>query len=263
MLTLEEVKETLPKHLKSVVTQALVDKVNNIAADPEMAEHIRQSFVSYTSVLQEGKFKTEDYLSAVAYVSYKVMGYTNQESYKRTFPKRYTDMVARGMDDKVISSYVAAYNKNKLVNLILEQTLVPTWVLNQDLYQKAINVQAELMLGAQSEKVRTEAANSLLTHLKKPETKQVELNIGVKEPEGLNELRDMMTSMAQRQQDLIGQGVTTREIAHQKFGQTIDVTPVEDAEVIAPISSLVPDQSEAKHSNGNSFPLTSFVPDVE
>lgn len=219
MLTIDDLKSALPPALRTAATQSLADMLNNIAADPEMAQNIRDNFIGYTHVLKEGRFKTEDYLSGVTYVSYKLMGYTNQESYKRTFPARYQALVARGATDKDISAYVSAYNKNKLINMILEQTLVPVWVLNQDLYQKAINTQAQLMLDPNvSPKVRTDAANSLLTHLKKPETKQIELSLDVAESTGMIELNAMLTALAQRQQDLIAQGVTTREIAHQNLG---------------------------------------------
>jgi hypothetical protein len=36
----------------------------------------------------------------------------------------------------------------------MAQTLVPSYVLNADLYQKALNTSAELMISAKSEKVR-------------------------------------------------------------------------------------------------------------
>lgn len=269
MLTVQEIKESLPVHLKTAATQELTDKVNQIAQDPEAARDIRENFISYIHVLKEGKFKTEDYLNAVAYVSYKIMGYTNQESYKRVFPQRYQAQVAKGASDKDISAYVAAYNKGKLVNLILEQTLVPSWVLNQDIYQKAINVQAELMLSAASEKVRAEAANSLLTHLKKPESKQVELSIGVEDTSGMNELKDMLSSLAQRQQDLIGQGMTTREIAHQDL-HTKKTEVIETVDVIAATAKdVTPHQTTAQQkpkspastkTNLGDNPLTSFTP---
>lgn len=229
MLSLDELKQALPSHLRSAASQDLLDKVNQISSDPDMAREIRDNFVSYSIVLKDGKFKTEDYLNAVAYVSYKVMGYTNAESYKRTFPDRYTGLVARGASDKEISSYVSAYNKNKLVNLVLEQTMIPIHILNQDAVQKAINVQVELMTTANSEKVRADAANSILTHLKAPETKKFELDIGVKETQGMNELKNMMTQLAERQLELIAQGVQTREIAHQTLVPAMkDVTPDQD-----------------------------------
>lgn len=267
MLTVTDISDALPKHLKSAASQDLADKVNLIATDPEVARNIRDNFISYTAVLKEGKFTTEQYLNAVAYVSYKLMGHTNQESYRRTFNKRYTDLVAKGMTEKDISAYVSAYNKTKLVNLVLEQSLVPSWVLNQDHYQKAINVQVELMTDVDvSAKVRTDAANSLLTHLKKPETKQVELSIGLAETDGMKELNSMLSSMAQRQQELIGQGVTTREIAHQPLGKAI---PVYQSHHTAPnqheIIDITPAEPEPKKDASvpipaGPTPLTSFVP---
>lgn len=225
MLTLEEVKNALPVHLKTAATPHLVDMLNNIPLDPEIADTIRNNFVSYSIVLKDGKFKMEDYLNAVAYVSFKVMGYSNQESYSRTFPQRYAELVAKGTSGKDISSYVAAYNKNKLVNLIYEQTVIPTWLLNQDVYQKAINVQLDIMTSAKSEMVRMQAANSLLTHLKRPETKEVNVNLGVTETSGMKELTDLMTQLAEKQIKSIEGGTATRDIAHQML--TIDGTAEE------------------------------------
>jgi hypothetical protein len=227
----------LPVHLKGLASQSLTDKINNISTDPEFARTIRENIISYTSVLKDGKFKIEDYLNAVAYVSYKLMKYTNQESYKRTFPKRYATLVANGADDKTISAYVAAYNKGKLVNLILEQTLVPNWVLNQEVYQEAINTQAMLMTTSKSDLVRTQAANSLLTHLKRPEKAQVELSIGEAETSGMAQLKDALMALAQQQQALIGGGVNTRVIAHQKFNHSLVDGSIEDAQEVP----LVPD----------------------
>jgi len=201
--------------------------VNSISSDPEQARVIRENFIGYSSCLLKGRFKSEDYVHAVAYVSYKLMGYNNQESYARTFPARYRGLVAKGTSSKDISSYVHAYNKNKLVNLILEQSVIPSWVLNQDVYQKAINTQLELMVTAKSEKVRSDAANSILTHLKKPEKAEIELNIGVQETSGMKELKDALTSMAEKQRELITSGATTREVAHQPLieGTAKDITP--------------------------------------
>ena len=73
--------------------------------------------------LEKAQFKTEDYLNAVAFVSYKLMGHSNQEAYFKTFPTRYQDMLAAGKSQKDISSFVSIYAKGKLVNLILEQFL--------------------------------------------------------------------------------------------------------------------------------------------
>ena len=220
MLTLQQVAHALPPNLKNNVTQQLVDNINNCVADPIMAEAIKDNFLSYTQVLSEGKFKTEDYLSAVIYVSFKLMGMSNQDAYARTFPARYRTLLNNGTSAKDISSYVSMYNKGRLVNLILEKSLIPTWVLNQHIYQKAINVQADLMSNANSEMVRMQAANSILTHLVKPKEVGPLINLDLREGSGLNELKATLTQLAQQQRDLIGQGVTTKSIADQ--GLVID-----------------------------------------
>lgn len=227
LLTRQQIEQALPGNLKSAATDQLTDILNNVLLEPEIASEFRNNFISYTHVLKDGKFKTEDYLHAVAYVSFKLMGMTNRESYEKTFPDRMQTLVARGESSKNIAAYVTAYSKGKLVNLILEQTMVPTWVLNQDLYQKAINVQADLMLTANSEKVRTEAANSLLTHLKKPEIKEFQISVEQKENSGMNELKDALLNMAKKQTQLLEGGMSTRDMAAIPLieGEYVEVSP--------------------------------------
>ena len=232
MITVDELEICLPSNLKSAATQELADKINQLAQDPDVAEQITRNFVTLTSVLREGKYKLDDYLHAVHYVSFKLMGMTNKDAYMYTFPQRYQKLQARGASEKDISAYVAGYSKGKLVGALLEQAAIPVWVLNQGVYQEAINRQAYLMQHADSEKVQTEAANSLLTHLKRPETKQVELSLDVGETDNMRNMKDMLVKMAETQQQLIQQGVNTRKIAHQGIGEMIDVTPVEEPEKI-------------------------------
>lgn len=213
MLTTDQIAQALPPALKGAATDELTDKINNIITDPVMAEEVRNNFISYTKVLQEGRFKTEDYLNAVVYVSHKLTGMSNQDAYAKTFPNRMANLIAQGTSAKDISSYVSMYNKGKLVNLIMQQTLVPTWVLNADVFQKAINVQADLMLNAVSEKVRTDAANSLLTHLAKPKEVGPLINIDNRSVDGINQLEDMLKRLAQTQIEAVSQGVTAKQIA--------------------------------------------------
>lgn len=217
MLTQADVQRALPATLKVAVSQELIDTLNGICTDEEVTRTIRENLTSYTSVMKEGKFRAEDYVHAVAYVSFKMMGYSNQEAYVRTFPARYQALVARGATDKNISAYVAAFSKGKLVNLILEQSLIPIWVLNQDVYQAAINKQAWLMRNAKREDVQQKAADSLLNHLKKPESAAVQLNLNVTDNTGLTELREQLGKMAEMQKELIQSGVRTKDIAHQNI----------------------------------------------
>lgn len=217
-LTIESLQKVVPNKLKRAVTQGLVDKINSISTDPIICEHIKANILGYTGVLQEGKYKTEDYINAVTYVSYKLMGYTNVDSYIKTFPNRYQALVARGLAPKDIAAYVCIYNKGQLVNRILEQSLVPTWVLNQDIYQKALNTQAEIMISSKSDKVRSMAADSLIRNLAKPEKAGPQINIDMTANTGLDDLKETLFKLAETQQKLIQSGrVTTQQIAEQKI----------------------------------------------
>ena len=212
--TVELLQKTLPSNLRTSATQGLVDMLNTVSNNQQEAELIRENFLGYTAVLSEGKYKTEDYLNAVKYVSFKLMKCSNEEAYVKTFPQRYQRMVGEGIKPKDIGAYVYAYSKNKLVNRIMEQTMVPSWVLNQDIFQEAINTQASLMRNPDvSPKVRSDAANSLLTHLAKPKEAGPLINLDMRDTSGMKEMKELLVRMAQQQQGLIKEGVTARDIA--------------------------------------------------
>ena len=218
MLTLDQFQLALPDKVKKSINQELIDQINNTLSDPEMFESYRDNLISYTKVMADGKFKVTQYIDAVRYVSFKLMGCTNIEAYTKTFPDKYQRFIQQGVSAKDIASYVTAYNKSKLVNLIFEQTLIPSHVLNQDLYQRALNVQADLMINAKSEKVRCDAANSLLTQLKAPEVKKVELDIGVKEDSSIAALRATTLELARQQRLMVESGaMNAQDVAHGKL----------------------------------------------
>lgn len=225
VLTVEQFKVALPDKVKKSVNQELIDQINQTLSDPDMYEAYRDNLLSYTQVMQDGRFKVTDYVNAVKYVSHKLMGASNLQAYIKTFPDKYQRFKSQGVADKDIASYVTAYNKSKLVNLIMEQTLIPAWVLNQDLYQKAINKQAELMMTARSEKVQSDAAAHLMNALKPPEVKKVELDIGMKEDSSIAALRASTLELARQQRLMVEAGaMNAQQVAHSKLvGQIIDV----------------------------------------
>lgn len=223
LLSLEQFKQVMPSQLRGSINQELIDQINTTLSDPTMFEIYRDNLLSYTQVMKDGRFKMTDYISAIKYCSHKIMGSSNIDAFVKTFPDRYQALVNSGVSSKDISSHVAAYNKNKLVNLILEQAMIPSWVLNQDMYQKALNVQLDLMMNSNSDKVKCDAANSLLTHLKPPEVKKVELDIGLKKDAAMDDLKATLTELAMKQQQFIQAGVAPiLDITHQKIIQVVE-----------------------------------------
>jgi hypothetical protein len=213
LLTKKDVTAALPPQFKSSVTDQLVTMINTVTQDQEVAEQVRNNFITYAGVMKDGKFKTQDYLNSVQYVTYKHMGYSNKDAYFKTFPNRHAELVARGTSEKDISAYVSAYHRGKLVNLIMEQSLIPVWIVNQDLFQDALNHQAFLMKNALSEKVQCDAANSILQHLQKPKDAVTNINLDLRENSGLTELKNTLTQLAQAQITAIEAGTPTKVIA--------------------------------------------------
>lgn len=217
-ITIDQFKRALPKKSKTKLTPEMVDNINKLLNDQQLRESFRDNLLSYTGVMAEGKYKLQDYINAVRYVSYKLLGSVNIEAYAKTFPDRYQRLVNENADAKTMASYSTAYNKTQLVNKIMEQTLVPSHVLNADIYQKAINVQAGLMVSANSEKVRTDAANSLLNHLKMPEVTKIEMDIGIKQDKSIDELRATTLELVAVQKELIiTKAMPAEKIAHSKL----------------------------------------------
>lgn len=217
-MTVDQFKQALPDRVKKSVNQEIVNRVNATLSDPDLYEQYRDNLIGYSQVMREGKFKLSSYIDAVKYVSHKLMGKTNMDAYSSTFPDKIQRWTAQKVAAKDMASYVTAYNKSKLVGLIMEQSLVPSWVLNQDLYQKALNVQAELMITSGSDKVRTDAANSLLTHLKMPETHKVELDVGVKQDSTIDALRQSTAELVAQQKRMLQAGaMSATEVAHSKL----------------------------------------------
>lgn len=210
-LTVAALKAAMPKRQKHNITESLVNDLNLIVSDPEERTAFRENLMSYTSVLDDPNVKLPDYIAAVKYVSFQLMGYTNQQSWCKTFPDRYQRLLDSGKvsedDTGHLRATVACYNRGKVVNAIREQTLIPTWVLNSDIHQKAINRLATLMVSSKSDKVQADAAASLLTHLKMPETVKMKLDVEVKEDDSIRQLREETTKLVQAQREAIETGI--------------------------------------------------------
>ena len=218
--TLDNLREVLPKNFHSTIHQGLVDTLNKIIDDEEYANLYRENLITYQSILLNGKYTVENYLDAVAYCSNKMMGMTDKKAYYTAFPDRVKRLKDNGKDDKTISAYVHAYAKGKLVTEMLTQATIPNYILYRDVFHKAVMNQADLMVSASSEKVRSDAANSLLVALKQPETSKLKIEATV-EQSGISAIE----SLAQATRDLVSQqrlaiqtgSATAKTIAEQKI----------------------------------------------
>lgn len=225
LITEDQLVAVVPKTQRKSVNAEIIQKINQLSTDPDLREMYRDNIIGWSSVLKEGKFKLENYIDAVRYVSFKMMGDTNTDAWVKTFPDRYQRLLGQNMTKEDMRGYVSMYSQTKLVSLIRELAMIPTWLVNAEVYQKAINVQADLMMTAKSEKIRSEAANSILTHLKRPEVNKAEFKIQVEDSTEMDDLKQVTAQLAKQQQEIIANGLgTAGEIAEAKIiqGEVID-----------------------------------------
>lgn len=216
MLTLNQVKESLPVNFRNNITQDMVNQLNTLSTDPHEARIIRDNVITFAQVLQEGRFKFGEYVKAAMYVSYKLMGKSNLESYKLTFPDRYADMVKTNKPSKDVASIVSAYNKGLIVTKITERSIVPSWVLNQDIFQKALETQHDIMIDtAMPARDRVAAANSLIMALKKPDVLKAELEVTIKNDDGMAALEERLNQLSKKQLEILNMdpNMTAQDIA--------------------------------------------------
>jgi len=203
-VTKQEIYNALPRRINLVVDDELENHINQLLTDAELRDSYKDNLLSYTVVLQEGKFSIKNYVKAVQYVTYKLLNKTNEEAFALTFPDRYKRLVSNNATGQTIAAHVASYHKCKLVGLILAQTLTPAWVYNQAAVQEAINTQVKIMRDENaSAMAKVQAANSVLTHLQQPETAKIELDVRATEDQSLAELKKTMNEFAKIQKEAI------------------------------------------------------------
>lgn len=208
-LTKEMIQAGLPdKHAKSVNTY-VVDHINKLMTDPDERKYFQENLINYNTVLQEGRYKINDYISATLYVSFKMMNYSNIDAFARTFPDRMKRYAAENKTIEEIHNFVSGYNRTKLVTSILQKAKTPTWILNQDVHQEAINTLADIMRNPRAnDMARVKAASDLMTYLTPPEESAIKLEIGI-EGTFLDNMQKAMRDLAVEQQAQIAAGKRT------------------------------------------------------
>ena len=216
----------MPKKQRALITDGLVDRINQIATDPLIAEEFKENFISYITVIQQGKYSMDEYNNAVHFVTQKLLGMTDIEAYIVVFPDRYSRLRENGVERNKISPYVTAYKQNKIVVAVLEQSLIKPYIYNSHMYQGALDVQGDLMLNARSEMVRSVAATAILTQLKPPESLKIEHEHKVSTTSIVDDYENVMRELARRKVEMMKQGGDVKTIAN--FDLTVEAEIIEE-----------------------------------
>ena len=226
MFTYNDLQDLVPKKQRNVVTEDLVTLINDIAEDESIGTEFKQNMISYSTVLSKGKFSLEEYANANHFVTLLLLEHKDIDAYKAVFPDRYMRLSAKGLSRSQMSSYATNYKQGKLVSAILEQTMVPNYILNAPMYQEALNHSRYLMLNARSETVQQKAAETIMTQLKAPEAAKLEVDISLNTSDSVQENEAFMIELAERKLELMALGGDVKSITNM----TVDKQEIIDVE---------------------------------
>jgi hypothetical protein len=221
--SIEDVRKIMPKNYK--VTTHDVSLLNSLSNDPELHDSIKSNFMSFTDVLlNTGKgirgINTHKYLKAVQFSSYRLLGDNATIAWKKTFPDRLARYEERGAAWS-IPQVAYAYNKSMLVTKITQQTLVPSYILNNGFFQEALNTQVGIMRDTSvSPRTRVTAAESVLKYTEiPPELAANGMTEGgsVGNASVIELLAQAASDLAKTQRELVSGGFkTSKEIAGER-----------------------------------------------
>nr|DAT04361.1 MAG TPA: hypothetical protein [Caudoviricetes sp.] len=210
LLSVEGLKKIYPRKVNDDVLAECVKVMNDSVKDMDaiMQEHYRDNLVSVIDVIKDGeRIKFKDYVKAVKFCSFKIAGYTDTRAYSLTFPERIERMAKDGISNTNLYVYANSYAKNKVVVEIMAKLIVPSHIMFQDYFSLAVKTQVEIMTDDTiSPKVRSDAANSLMTHLKQPEIKQAELKISTNDNGAIGSLTEALNNLSNAQKQALSSG---------------------------------------------------------
>ena len=227
MITLDVLKDIAPKNVRSMITPDLVDKLNSWNDDPKLLGGFKDNILSYMNVMKTGKYRIADYMNAVRFVSYKLIGHSDIDAYAITFPDRYQRLIDDGVSRNDIAPYVSIYRKTQLVVKIFEQSIVPSHVLNAPMHQEALNTLAMIALNGRSEVARVSACTAILANTKPPETAKIELDISIDKGSVIDDYEQAMRAMVKAQKVEILKGGDLKAITNASIKPPKEVIEAE------------------------------------
>ena len=208
----------LPPNIRKQLTPEIMTEISKPSKgdDIQVLESYRDSIIGHTAILKGGAYSLLDYAKACRFVTYQtLLGDTQKNAYIRTFPDRYKAFKDKGLNDKQISARMSMYAKGKLVTEIQERAEMPLWLANVDHMQAAVNHQVYLMKNAESERVQCDAANSVMTHLKRPERLKVDVETTEKAGSVISEVLGAAERIIAAQQQQLASGLTAKQLIDQ------------------------------------------------
>ena len=209
-----KVKDCLPSKFAEIVGDELIDKIDAlILQDSEIKDTIFENLIDFKEIAMGGGIKVDSFVNATLYVSYYLLGKTKTDSFTKVYPGRIDRFNKEGKSIGTINNIIGGYHRSKLVQTMLGQCQMPSYVMFRNVFFKAVKIQVEIMEDDNvSATVRQKAACSLMGHLKEPEIQKVELDVNHKSDDGVDIIKELLNAtkgLAQSQSVAISDGSKT------------------------------------------------------
>ena len=227
-LSLDYVKQVFPKKFRSYVTQECVDGLNDMMNKSETGAVCVENFLSYSNIVKEFKCDIKEYSNAIKFITLKFLGYSNPDAYKRIFPERWERI--KDKPQNIRDNFANRFSQTKLVTRILQEALVPTWIVNAPLHQKALNELAKMIDDPSVRGMaKVKACEAVLNYTKPPEPVTNTFNVNLNQDDDvINELRNVTKKLASTlRTSLENGGRTLQDVAEE---QIVDVEYEEQEE---------------------------------
>jgi len=138
-------------------------------------------------------------------------------AYSNVFPNRVLARSREGVNSDNLRIEASRYNRNMIVNEIRKVASPPVQLIHRNLLHEAILVSADLMKNARSEKVRADAAATLIRELKPADDQTINIKVNDGATDAIEELRKATETLAIQQHQSIQAGVAVQAIAESNI----------------------------------------------
>jgi len=204
MVDVDDLKRMFPKK-KGTITEKTAEMINEVQNEAEFdGAKFVDTLYSYQNVMYKNSANIDQYIDAIRFAAYLESGDSSIDAYKKTFSRR--EFVQNRMnvstdssEYRELASAATRFKKSPMVVDIMAQADVPLYLMFQGTRYEAVNVLAKEMVDARHAKDRISAAKAILEQVKPPENLKIEMDIGVKENNAIQDLNDQLAKLASSQ----------------------------------------------------------------
>lgn len=211
-LTVEKLKSFMPKGASIEVTEAVLDKINNVGTDTGLMQEVFEEQVLSYAHLTAGKGRSlEKLINALKYCNLKLIeGMTNERAWAIVFPDKYDKLIR---ERRFVGSHVSMYNSSEMVVEIDKLLMVPVAIQYAPVFHSSIQKMVNLSngIGAKpndtvSAHVQLMAAVELAKLTKMPEIAKVEVDVKVNQGSIIDEYEKAINMMANAKMNELSNG---------------------------------------------------------